>query len=395
MRRIHPAPGRWRELYGDQAEQQPDWAQHPDLEPCRATLATAPALVEEADVAALRDALATVAVGAAQVLHLGDCAESFAETDAPHVLAKLAVLHGLADTLADRENAAVLRIGRIGGQFAKPRSRPTEHLDGQVLPAFRGHLINSEAPNPAARRHDPNRMVLAYLVSADVLDLLAQDRAERSAGDGPWASHDALVLDYEAALVRTGAAGRFLASTHLPWVGDRTRQPGSAHVRLLADVHNPVACKVGPTTRPEELLAICARLDPDRVPGRLTLIVRLGAAEVEARLPALVKAVRGQGHPVVWLSDPMHGNTRRTEDGRKTRLLEDIVAEAVAFRRVLRGLREHPGGLHLEVAATEVTECVGGPVRALAGLSRRYTTLCDPRLNPAQTRQLLHRWVSA
>ncbi|MFD7505902.1 3-deoxy-7-phosphoheptulonate synthase [Streptomyces sp. NPDC059850] len=383
------------------AAQQPEWKSHPDYVASRAALAAAPALVTAAEVARLRGALAVVAGGGARMVQLGDCAESFAETGADHVRAKTAVLHALAGELAD--DGPVLRVGRIGGQFAKPRSQPFEDVDGVPLPAFRGHMVNGEAPTAEARAHDPRRMVRAYEASAEVLRVLARDRDRRAAvpakrlerfPDGPWASHDALVIDYEAALVRDQAGQRVLGSTHLPWLGDRTRAPGSAHVRLLSQVANPVALKLGPSTDPAELAEVCALLDPDRTPGRLTLIARMGAERVAELLPPLVAAVRARGHRAVWLSDPMHGNTVRA-GGVKTRHLAAVVDEAVRCKSVLERAGEHPGGLHLEVAATDVTECLGGKVDGVERLAERYTTLCDPRLNPDQAAELLRTWIRA
>jgi 3-deoxy-7-phosphoheptulonate synthase len=312
------------------------------------------------------------------------------------------VLHALAGELAD--DGPVLRVGRIGGQFAKPRSQPFEDVDGVLLPAFRGHMVNGEAPTAAARAHDPRRMVRAYEASAEVLRVLARDRDRRPASpawrlaepfpDGPWASHDALVIDYEAALVRNQAGQRVLGSTHLPWLGDRTRAPGSAHVRLLSQVANPVALKLGPSADPAELAEVCALLDPDRAPGRLTLIARMGAERVTELLPPLVAAVRARGHRAVWLSDPLHGNTVRA-GGRKTRHLSAVMDEAVRCKRVLEKAGEYPGGLHLEVAASDVTECLGGKVDGVERLAERYTTLCDPRLNPDQAAELLRTWIRA
>jgi 3-deoxy-7-phosphoheptulonate synthase len=375
--------------------QQPQWQQHRDYQRCCALLASSPALVTVREIGELQSALAAVATGDAHVLQAGDCAESFLEIEPEHINAKLAVLHQLADQMAAGTGQEVLRIGRLGGQFAKPRTAAVEHIAGIPLSVFRGHMVNSPDPSPDARVHDPSRMITAYAASAEVLHQLRTDRVARAgyAGSGliagPWSSHDALVLDYEASLVRSEQDTVFLGSTHLPWIGDRTRQPDAAHVRLLSAVANPVACKLGPSTTIDDLRELCARLDPDRIPGRLTLIVRLGKKVIAERLPAIVAAVRSGGHPVVWLSDPMHGNTLRGGNGVKTRLLADIIDEAVEFRRILRRGGAHPGGLHLEVAADDVTECLGGMVRDIDQLPNRYTTLCDPRLNPGQAAQLL------
>lgn len=203
------------------------------------------------------------------------------------------------------------------------------------------------------------------------------------------------MLDYETRLVRVDpvTGEPLLTSTHLPWVGERTRQPGSRHVALLASVANPVACKIGPSATPDEVLMLCQHLDPARTPGRLTLIVRMGRARISEALPPVVAAVRRAGHPVVWLCDPMHGNTVKAAGGLKTRYLPDLIAEAAAFRAVLDRQGQHAGGVHLEVAASGVTECVGGPVTSQERLTERYTTLCDPRLNPEQTRRFLNTWA--
>jgi 3-deoxy-7-phosphoheptulonate synthase len=367
---------------------QPQWSDHPGYERARRRLATAPALVSAAELAELRAALAGVATARAVLLQAGDCVESLNECTEGHVAAKLAVLDTLAGRMSARAGAPAVRVGRIGGQFAKPRSRATEWYGGRELPTFRGHMINSTLATPAARRPDPHRMVLSYEAGAEVTELVARRRHD---GTGPWTSHEALVLDYEESLVRVDPAtgDGFLASTHLPWIGERTRQPDGAHVALLAAVANPVACKVGPTASPEEVARICELLDPERLPGRLILVVRMGRRGIAEALPGVVAAVRRGGHPVIWLSDPMHGNTVRAANGMKTRLLSDVAAEAIAFGDILRRLGEHPGGLHLEVAAADVTECIGGSVPDPAALRSRYTTLCDPRLNPDQAAALI------
>jgi 3-deoxy-7-phosphoheptulonate synthase len=388
-------PAAWEGL---PAAQQPHWRYHPDYLRTREQLALAPPLVSMSELDILQRALATVANGEAYLLQAGDCAESLAECTPADISAKLTVLHSLADTFASISNQPVVRIGRIGGQFAKPRSKPVELHRERELPAFRGHMVNSELPTPTAREHDPGRMLCAYRASAQVHRALAADRGQRTAtgpvpgGDGAWSSHEALVIDYEGSAIRTDptSGGSFLGSTHLPWVGERTRQPQSAHVRLLSSVRNPVGCKLGPTTQVADVLRLCELLDPNRLPGRLVLIARMGAAHIREALPPVVAAVRQAGHPVTWVSDPMHGNTVRSGVGLKTRHLPDIISEAVAFRSILEYLGEHPAGLHLEVAAAEVTECVGGPVREEM-LLHHYTTLCDPRLNPEQAHELLRR----
>lgn len=391
-----PQKAKWNrgELDGLYAAQQPQWADHPSYESSRAALASAPALVSVAELNELRRGLATVALGGAQVLQIGDCAESFYETDEVSVRAKLDLLHQLSDSLVEDSGQDVVRVGRLGGQFAKPRSQLLERVGDQTLAAFQGHLVNSEEPTVEDRRHDPRRMVEAYAASARVLDLVRADRTGRRSEfpEGPWASHDALVVDYEAALVRVTEGTRFLASTHFPWIGDRTRNPESAQVHLLSVVDNPVACKVGPSITPESLRALCMRLDPDRLPGRLTLIVRLGIAAVEDVLPTLVRTVRMQGHPVVWLSDPMHGNTFKFGEGTKTRRLADMADEVTKFRKILRSHGAHPGGLHLETAVEDVTECIGGAVDDITRVQDRYTTLCDPRLNREQAAELVRHW---
>jgi 3-deoxy-7-phosphoheptulonate synthase len=377
-----------------QAGQQPAWHRHPARARCRQSLLAAPPIVSPAELTALRRSLAAVAAGEARVIQAGDCAESFYECTDQHVQAKIGTLDLLADQLAQHTGQPVVRVGRIGGQFAKPRSQPTERHAGVEIPVFRGHMVNSEVPRRAARVAEPRRMLWAYEASVRVLDTLRAHREARACrrepGSGPWSSHEALVLDYESALVRTNAGGTtFLGSTHLPWVGERTRQPGSAHLRLLSTSSNPVGCKIGPSCTFDELVRLCATLDPERTPGRLVLIPRLGHNRVTDVLTSLVAAVRRAGHPAIWLCDPMHGNTTRTASGVKTRRLGDIVAETRAFTEVLLRQGQHLGGLHLEVAADNVTECVDNGGVTVDTLARRYTTLCDPRLNPPQALELI------
>ncbi len=379
---------------GPPAEQQPSWRDHPALGPVRARLAAVPALVTAAELETLGESLARVAAGEALLLQAGDCAESLAETTRGHARAKAALLGRLAARLGGGTGLPVVRVGRMGGQFAKPRSRPTERHGDAELPVFRGHMVNAPEPDPAARRHDPERMLRAYAASARVLAALDGLRADAA---GPWAAHEALVLDYEGPLVRADprSGALLLGSTHMPWIGERTRRPGGAHVRLLAAVANPVACKVGPGARPEDVVRVCAALDPDRRPGRLTLIARMGAGPVAEALPPLLDAVRRAGHPVVWLCDPMHGNTRLTAAGFKTRHLDEMAAEARAFRAAVERSGLHPGGLHLEVSADPVTECVGGSVATENDVPNCYRSSCDPRLNDAQALALIDAWCGA
>jgi 3-deoxy-7-phosphoheptulonate synthase len=376
-----------------QGAQEPRWRDHPELGEVTARLATAPPLAEAGEIRRLRETLASVARGEGLVLQAGDCAESLEECGPVQADHRVCVLDQLGDHLQRSSGRQVVRIGRLAGQFAKPRSQPTERVDGRDLPVFRGHMVNSEEPTAEARSADPRRMLRAYEASGAVFEALRGHRGER--GAGPWASHEALVLDYETQLVRGDpVTGRpLLTSTHLPWIGERTRQPGSRHVALLASVANPVACKIGPSATPDEVLMLCQHLDPERTPGRLTLIVRMGRARISEALPPVVAAVRRAGHPVVWLCDPMHGNTVKAANGLKTRYLPDLIAEAAAFRAVLDRQGQHAGGVHLEVAASGVTECVGGPVTSEERLTERYTTLCDPRLNPEQTRRFLNTWA--
>jgi len=379
--------------------QQPQWRGHPALDQAKTLLREFPSLVTVAELNLLRMALATVAEGDAILMQIGDCAESFHECTESHTSDKLAVLDTVATHAASRLGLPAVQVGRIGGQFAKPRSAPVELHEGRELPVFRGHLINSEIATPAARRHDPRRMLWAYEAGRKVAARLESRRGVHESrppgGIGPWSSHEMLVIDYEASLLRTdsGSGVRILGSTHFPWVGERTRQPGGAHVHLLAAVHNPVACKIGPGATTAEVTELCELLDPDRIPGRLTLITRMGARVVTEALPPIAAAVRRAGHPVIWLCDPMHGNTVRAATGVKTRHLTDMARETRSVRTILESLKLHPGGLHLEVAASQVTECVGSGVADNGSMLARYTTLCDPRLNLDQAAELIDAWT--
>ncbi|MFF2661020.1 3-deoxy-7-phosphoheptulonate synthase [Kitasatospora sp. NPDC058032] len=381
-------------LAGRPAGQQPDWPDPVELAAVRKELADRPALVAAAGVHRLRALLARVAQGRAHVLQAGDCAEDPQESTFGDVARKAALLDLLAGRLKLTTHRPVVRIGRIGGQYAKPRSRPTERCDGIELPVYRGHLVNGPEPDRARRTPDPRRLTAGYEAARRVMDHLGRLAPGEPAAVGPppWTSHEALLLDYELPLLRRDERGRpLLASTHFPWIGERTRDPDGAHVALLARVVNPVGCKVGPATAVEELLRLCALLDPGREPGRLTLIARLGADRVAEVLPGLVRAVRTAGHPVVWLSDPMHGNTVTGPDGLKTRLVPALVREVEAFQQAVRSEGGVDGGLHLETTPDDVTECADDGA-GLARVGDKYTSLCDPRLNPGQALAVVSAW---
>ncbi|MEV4496292.1 3-deoxy-7-phosphoheptulonate synthase [Micromonospora arborensis] len=371
------------------AHQQPEWEDSAQVEKIRDVLASLPPLIEAGSLPTLQRSLADVAAGRAQVLQAGDCAEDPTECTTEHVTRKVSLLNALADVMSTTTGRPVVRVGRIAGQYAKPRSRPTERVDGVELPVYRGHLVNDPAATHAARRPDPRRLLAGYRAAKRTI---AELRPGRDAVPAVWTSHEALLLDYEIPMLRRDRAGRLaLTSTHWPWIGERTRQLDGPHVALLAQVVNPVACKVGPTMTAADLLALCARLDPMREPGRLTLIARLGASAVADRLPPLVRAVHAAGHPVVWLVDPMHGNTVTAASGRKTRVLSTIVREIVAFQGAVHAEGGVPGGVHLETTPDDVVECIGDDY-GTEPIAPRYTTLCDPRLNPRQALTAVSAW---
>ncbi|MDQ8707245.1 3-deoxy-7-phosphoheptulonate synthase [Streptomyces sp. LHD-70] len=376
------------------ALQQPDWNDYEQTRLVRKELSLRAPLVQATDVRALREQLARVAAGRAHVVQSGDCSEDPDESTSEHVHRKAAVLDLLAGALKLITRKPVVRIGRMAGQFGKPRSNDTESVDGVELPVYRGHMVNLPDPDAESRRPDPLRMLTGYMAASEITRNLGWAGAcRRHAESTVWTSHEALLLDYEVPMVREQETGELLlASTHFPWIGERTRQVDGAHVALLAKVVNPVACKVGPKMTPDELLALCERLDPQREPGRLTLIARMGADAVADRLPSLVAAVRAAGHPVAWLTDPMHGNTISTPSGHKTRLVPVVEREVRAFKYAVESEGGVAGGLHLETTPDDVTECV----RTEAHLDRvgeRYTSHCDPRLTPAQAMSVVTAWA--
>lgn len=379
--------------YG-QALQQPSWEDEEQVLRVRKELAALPALVEAEDVRTLRSVLARVAAGKAHVVQAGDCAEDPAECTPGHVARKAGLLSMLAGQLEMTTGLPVVRVGRIAGQFAKPRSRPTERVGDRELPVYRGHMVNSPEPDPVLRRPDPERLLAGYRAARVAMSCLGWlDAPGRNRVGAPvWTSHEALLLDYEVPMLRRQPDGKLLlASTHWPWIGERTRRPDGAHVALLSEVVNPVACKVGPGMTVDELLALCERLDPRREEGRLTLIARMGAGTVADRLPPLVAAVREAGHPVIWLTDPMHGNTVKVHGGLKTRFVETVEREVMAFHHAVTSAGGIAGGLHLETTPDDVTECVSDP-SAVECVGSVYTTFCDPRLNPGQAISVVTAW---
>ncbi|MDQ0757380.1 3-deoxy-7-phosphoheptulonate synthase [Streptomyces canus] len=386
-----------RDIRFREARQQPEWGDLSQLSRVSQALAARPTLVRPDDVATMRTLLGKVALGEAMVVQSGDCAEDPQECTPHHVTRKAAVLDLLAGALGLVTGKPVLRVGRIAGQFAKPRSKDTEVVGGVALPSFRGHMVNGPEPDRESRRADPLRILTGYMAANDIVGHLGW--RERAAGRDVveavvWTSHEALLLDYEIPMLRVDEQGRlFLGSTHWPWIGERTRQVDGAHVALLSQVSNPVACKVGPAMERDELLALCERLDPWRDPGKLTLVARMGAERVTDRLPRLVEAVQGAGHPVIWLSDPMHGNTVTAPGGRKSRLVETVALEVSRFVAAVQGAGGVPGGLHLETTPDDVTECAT-TWSDLDSVGERYTSLCDPRLTPWQAVSVITSWAA-
>lgn len=375
------------------APQQPEWDDPAQVSRVRSDLASRPPLVSAADVRVLRRQLARVAAGEALVVQAGDCAEDPDESTPGHVARKAALLDLLAGSLRLVTGKPVIRVGRIAGQFTKPRSQSTEHVGGLELPVYRGHMVNDPDPTPEGRRPDPLRLLTGYMAADDIMRHLGWNRSAGPDRIDPamWTSHEALLLDYEVPLLRREDDGMLLSSTHWPWIGDRTRQPEGAHVALLAGVTNPVACKVGPRTTTDELLQLCRRLDPQREPGRLTLIARMGADTVADALPPLVEAVRDAGHPVIWLTDPLHANTVTTPGGFKTRYVEAAEREVAAFHQAVVHHGGVAGGLHLEATPDSVMECV--PDARSAGLvGDAYESFCDPRLNAGQAISVVSAW---
>ncbi|MGI5500743.1 3-deoxy-7-phosphoheptulonate synthase class II [Lentzea sp. CA-135723] len=369
---VETVPG-WRTLV---ARQRPPWPDEARLGEVVADLAASPPLVTPDECDALTARLAQVAEGKAFLLQGGDCAERLDQASAPAIERKLGLLRKMSAILP----LPVVTVGRIAGQYAKPRSWPTETVDGRTLPVYRGDAVNGTAFTDVERWPDPTRLRRVYDASKYTVDVLR---------GGMFVSHEGLLLDYEEALtrrdLRTGR--RYAGSGHLLWIGDRTRQLDGAHVAYFASIGNPIAVKLGPSATAEHALALIDRLDPDRTPGRLTFVVRLGARRVRDLLPELVEKVTASGAAVAWVCDPMHGNTFQAPSRHKTRRFEDVLAEVTGFLEVHRALGTHAGGLHVELTGEDVTECVGAGV-GFDDLHRRYESACDPRLNAGQSLEL-------
>ena len=372
-------PASWRSR---PARQMPAYTDEAQVRAVEARLSGAAPVVQYADCARLRTAMAELAAGRGFLLQGGDCAESF---DDP-VAEQIAGIVGLFDAMAERLRRAVqgplTEVARIAGQFAKPRSAQVETHDGVTHPAYRGDIVNSARFDEAARQADPQRMIRAHMQSVGTAASLA---AARGTGAPIFTSHEALLLPYEEALTRCDAAGRWWATSgHMLWLGDRTRQIDGAHVEFLRGIENVVGVKCGPSLGPDELVRLVERLDPANRPGKLVLIGRFGARRIAEALPPLMRAIKAAGRAAVWTIDPMHGNTS-TSGKRKVRRLPDILAEIDAFFSIARTESVHGGGIHLEMSALDVTECIGGRGPAsIDELETNWLTACDPRLNRTQ-----------
>ena len=433
-------PGSWRNF---PAKHQPDWPDGAELEHVQKILAEQPPLVFSGEARNLTTQLARVVEGNAFLLQAGDCAESF-DSSTDSIRDKLRVILQMAIVLTYSGGTPLVKVGRIAGQFAKPRSNPTETQGETELPSFLGQIVNDVGFTVDQRRPDPQRMLTAYHRAAATLNLLraftrggyadlhqvsswnrdfvasspageryAQmaneiDRALRfmeacglDSSTVPalhevdlFTSHEALLLNYEQALTRRDSltGDWYDCSAHMLWVGERTRELKGAHIEFLRGIGNPLGCKLGPTATEEEVLGLCEALNPGRVPGKLTLISRMGAEMIADALPALLAAVREAGHPVVWACDPMHGNTYTSEGGRKTRHFDDVLSEIVSFFDAHESEGTHPGGMHVELTGDPVTECLGGSDDLVDDdLERAYETMCDPRLNGRQSVDLAFR----
>ena len=423
------------------AAQQPNWPGGPTGEPLAkavAELKTLPPLVFAGECDELKARIADAAAGKAFWLQGGDCAETFGSATADSIRNRIKTILQMAAVLQYQSSLPVIKVGRMAGQFAKPRSNDTETRNGVTLPAYRGDAVNGLDFTEESRTPDPQRLVKVYNTSAATLNLVRAftqggfadlrrvhewnkgfikdstfgEKYEQvaneigralsfmeSAGVDPnefkavdfYASHEALIIEYEKALTRIDSRTElpYDVSGHFIWIGERTRQMDGAHVDFAAKVRNPIGVKLGPKTTVEDALALIEKLDPNREPGRLTFITRMGASKIREILPALVEGVTKSGAQVLWVCDPMHGNTFETSNGYKTRQFEDVLDEVRGFFEVHKKLGTHPGGIHIELTGDDVTECLGGGNQiSEKDLESRYETACDPRLNHSQSLEL-------
>ncbi|MBT3793243.1 MAG: 3-deoxy-7-phosphoheptulonate synthase class II [Rhodospirillales bacterium] len=431
-------PSSWRDK---PILQQPQWPDQGELEAVEDKLASYPPLVFAGEARRLTEQLGGVAEGKAFLLQGGDCAESFAEFHPDNIRDTFRVLLQMSVALTYGASCPVVKVGRMAGQFAKPRSDDFETIDGVSLPSYRGDMVNAMEFTEPSRRPDPDRLIQAYSQSASTLNLLRafaqggyadlhrvhrwnlgfvenssegqkyQELADRiddtlgfmeacglTSETAPqiretdfYTSHEALLLGYEQALTRIDSlTGEWYdCSAHMLWIGDRTRQADNAQVEFLRGVNNPLGMKAGPTMEPDDLLHLIDTLNPENIAGRITIIARMGHDQVETRLPKLVRAIKAEGRKVVWACDPMHANTVKSSSGYKTRHVDRILEEVTGFFNVHAAEGTHAGGVHFEMTGQDVTECVGG-AQAIpeSGLGARYHTHCDPRLNASQALEL-------
>jgi 3-deoxy-7-phosphoheptulonate synthase len=420
----------WRTL---PRAQTPPWPDVDEVERVRSLLLTVPPIVAPYEVDALREQLAQVCLGKAFVLQGGDCAETFADNTEAHLVATARALLQMAMVLTYGGSMPVVKVGRVAGQYTKPRSSPTDSLG---LPSYRGDMINSLEPTESARVADPQRIIRAYANASSAMNTLraylgggladlrtvhdwnlgmleaspARQRFEALAEEidravsfmAAWGartdavrtttlycSHEALALEYDSALTRIAHGKPYALSGHFLWIGERTRQLDGAHVDFMSRIANPIGVKLGPDTTPDDAAALCEKLNPDNEPGRLTLVSRMGYRRVRDALPPIVAKLAAAGNQVVWQCDPMHGNTYESSNGYKTRHFEQVVDEVLGYFAVHRELGTHPGGLHVELTGEDVTECLGGAQSIRDDdLPNRYETACDPRLNTHQSLEL-------
>jgi 3-deoxy-7-phosphoheptulonate synthase len=419
------------------AAQQPSWADSAVLENVRGQLAALPPLVFAGEVDTLRTRLAQAARGEAFLLQGGDCAETFVDATADRIRNRIKTVLQMAVVLMYGSSLPVIKMGRMAGQFAKPRSSDFETREGVTLPAYRGDAVNSYEFTEEGRKNDARRLLQAYNTSSSTLNLIraftqggfadlrevhawnrgftdnpANKKYESIAGDIDRAmrfmeacgvdsaelrateffvSHEGLLFDYERPLTRIDSRTQlpYVTSSHFIWIGERTRQLDGAHVDFFSRVRNPLGVKLGPTSTVEDVLHLIDKLDPEREPGRLTLISRMGAGKIRDELPKLVEAVRDAGASPLWITDPMHGNGITTANGYKSRRFDDVMDEVQGFFEVHRALGTHPGGLHVELTGDDVAECLGGSEQIdEATLEQRYESVCDPRLNHMQSLEL-------